>query len=95
MSFLASVPEPLPVVRRVVVGSSLTDKSGYHLDRRYPNQAHKPLGFHLEGTSCGSCLEAGTWGREEMLKLGLGVSQQGLWFGDPAPCSSEEEGAVK
>lgn len=71
------------------------EKSVYHLDRWYPNQAHTHSGFHLEGASYGSCLEAGTWCRESILKLGLGVSQWDLWFGDPAPCSPEGEGAVK
>lgn len=58
-------------------------------------QAHKWLDFHLEGTSCRSYMEAGAWGRVEMLKLGFRVSQWSLWFHDDAPWSPEEEGTVR
>lgn len=51
--------------------------------------------FIFEGTSCGSCLEAVTWGREEVLNLRLGVSQWGLWLGDPVPYSPWRRGSCE
>lgn len=84
MSFLAFVPEPC-FMRRVLVGCFLSGKSGYNLDSRYPNQAHKHLGFHHVGVDWKLALRVG-----KMLKLGLVVSQCRLWFVDSVVYFLEE-----